>query len=180
MITESKKTIQIEVPVTVAKYERKSVDVYTCSDGKVFTSADDKIGRRTAKRQAEEYDNALDVITLGKQELHFYPIKNSKFDNEGYEKEFCFYLKHDLSENALNTIIKLVYEIDHKEEILKMPEGWYLVDQTVVDNDDIFHIDSFIECTGHVTLLENYIDVKEATLHHYKKIFSALKLVNRN
>jgi hypothetical protein len=178
MITESKKTISVPVPVTVeTKYQNKQVNVYTCSDGKVYSSADDRQGYLTAKELAEQYEKNLDIVELGKKEIRFFPIQNDKFDNEGYERQFCFYLRHDLSENAKHTILKLVHEIDYVQDIAKMPEGWYLVDQTVFEIESSGRSRQY-ECNGHVTLMEEYLKKKEDSLNNYKKIFRQLFVSN--
>lgn len=159
---------------TSPSYKKEKVTVYECSDGKQFTSENDDNSRyKTGKEMADEYEEKLSLQNIAKKELKFYSITNDKHDNEGFERSFCFYYKPDLSKETINVLFSLVYNIRYQDDIKKLEEGWYLVEQNVYEVDSSCRSQQY-DCDGHFELLSEFIDNKEKNLNHYKNLFKTI------
>lgn len=173
MIKTSEK--QINIPVyTAQSYKTKKIETYECSDGKIFTSENDDYDRyKKGKEMADEYEERLRLENIAKEELKFYSITNDKHDNEGFERSFCFYYKPDLSKETINMLFSLVYNIKYQDDIKKMKEGWYLVEQHVYEVDSSCRSQQY-GCDGHFELLSEFIEEKEKNLNSYKELFKTI------
>jgi hypothetical protein len=166
MIKESTK--KTKTTVTKTELVEKEVVTYTCSDGKVFTNEADMYNRQTGKQLAEEHENRIQNINKAKEELRFISINSSS--NEGYEYEFCFHYKKDLSKFAKEELLKLVYELTY-DKLEKMQEGWWHVDQYVYEVSSCGRNCEY-SCDGDVTYLQDLINEKESELTKLKNIFN--------
>lgn len=169
MIKEIKKQKDVAVHKPQS-YKKESYIVYECSDGKQFTNEnDDRKGYKTGKQLANEYEEGLRLENIAKEELKFHSISNNKHNNNEYESEFCFYYHPNLSKETKNTLFSLVYELKGGEDMQKMKEGWYLVEQSVYEVDSCSRNCKY-ECNGYFGLLSDLIEMKEKILEQYKLI----------
>lgn len=135
MINQTTKTK--EIPVQSYTTTTEKFTEYTCSDGKVFTSENDKYkGHKTGLELAEEHELYLNKIDVAKKELKFHSIANDKDLNYDYEHEFCFYFHKDLSEETIKMLYDLVFDLketgyDWDVHLSDLTEGWYLVKQNI-------------------------------------------------
>lgn len=168
-------TKQKDVPVYQPQsYKKEKYTVYECSDGKQFTNEnDDRKGYKTGKQLADEYEESLRLESIAKEELKFHSISNDKHENEGYESEFCFYYHPNLSKETKNGLYSLVYKLKRQEDMEKMTEGWYLVEQSVYEVETSGRNCDY-RCDGYFGLLSEFILMKEKTLSHYKLIAEAV------
>lgn len=167
MIQETSK----KVKKTITKIESAYVDIitYTCSDGKVFTNALDKINfRQTGKQLAEKHEVYIQNVKKAKEELKFVSINSDS--NEGFECEFCFYFTKNLSKFAKEELLKLVFDLTYKK-IEEMKEGWYHVIQNVYDSNSC-SIGGGCSCDGDITYLADLIQEKESKLTELKNILN--------
>lgn len=131
MITTKSVTKNVTTYKAIPVEDKKKIIEYTCSDGKKFTNERDQDkGYKTGLQLAEEHETYLDKIIKAKEELNFVSINDNK--SEGYEREFCFYYKSDLSESTKLGLIRLVYEIGN---LADLKDGWYYVNQYVYEID---------------------------------------------
>ena len=174
MIKERSK--KIDVPVhTPQSYEKVSVTVYTCSDGKEFTSENDHLrGYKKGAKIAREYEERLQQINAAKKELKFHSITNGKLDNEGYERNFLFYFKKGLSRETQIALVSLVHSIRYTEDLDKMEEGWYLVEQYVYEVESGGMCSKY-ECKGFAGLLSVRILQVENQRHYYNNLLETTK-----
>ncbi len=144
------------------------ITTYKCSDGTKFTNENDsKKGYKKGIELANEHEEYINEIIQAKKELNFVSINDYK--SEGYEKCFCFKYTHNLSELTKEVLVRLVYDIKHKESLSKMREGWFHVIQNVYEIPSN-SMNCKYSCRGEVSYLEDLITEKEAELSVLKNI----------
>lgn len=174
MIKQEEKTVINKTIESVVKNKREKIIIYTCSDGKQFTNERDYDNRyKKGLELAEEHEKIINEIALGKKELLFHSIDTTEYN--GYERKFCFYLKHDLSETAKNVLVGLVYNIKYIDDIHKLPEGWYYVDQFVYEVDSNGRNCAY-NCEGFMKQYDELISEKEYELNELRKLKNYLFL----
>lgn len=159
------KTIKENKQVISTKSLSKEIEVYECSDGKIFTNEQDS-KYVTGKKEAELYQNKLDLLNLAKVELNFISIIDSK--SEGYEKEFCFYYHEGLSNDIKLQLTYLVYDLS---DLSKLRNGWYYVEQYVYEGYST-NMNCSYNSDTEIIFIEDYIEELENKLDFFKNIQS--------
>ncbi len=167
MITETKKA-KYKTIYNESTIKDGEIIIYKCSDGTEFTNeSDSKKGYRKGIELANEHEKRINETNEAKIELKFNSIDDH--ESEGFEKCFCFCYTHGLSELTKNVLIQLVYNIQYKEDLAKMREGWYHVMQNVYEIPSNSMCCQY-SCRGEVSYLEDLITEKQAELSVLKNI----------
>jgi hypothetical protein len=170
----TKKTVEMSVGRYVVNTEKTEIEVYTCSDGTVFTSENDGLGSYQAgKEQARVHENRYQVLLKAKEELKYKLIVgHERGDNCDYDREFCFYYREDLSKATKDSMHMLVH--DSNDNLKDATEGWYIVNQIVYEIDTCSNVCDY-GCDGFVMRLDEYVEQLGAEYTKYLGIYNELK-----
>jgi len=164
-----KKEKEVSIQVLTPSYDKKKITVYKCSDGTEFTSENDHFGHWSGEQLANDYEEQLQLDSIAKKEMKFHSIDASK--NEDYERSFCFYYKPELSKETKDRIGRFVFNIKYSDDVNKLKEGWYLVEQSVYEIPSSGRNCAY-DCDGYFGLLSDFIEEKEKNILRYKDILS--------